>query len=231
MYHLTRSSLRLVLFLLFLLPAPALAIPAITCHCFTDRSYDAARPAAADPYFLATTHNSFFALVFNIDKKKIVMKKQQGTSSDDLWVAHWVASRSGVSVDTLLQNKQKNETWQAVLAPLRLSAQSLSPRFANALNAKASTARLASAALDETAIRHQLLTESELAALRKAGASGQEIVISAVIAAKSGKPARQIHLEAKKGSQTWGALLQRAKIEPHDMQRELSGILKPPKES
>ena len=67
------------LVILITLPIPVVAMPAITCHCFKDRSYDAARPAAADPYFLATTQNSCFAIVFNTDKKNIMMKKQQGS--------------------------------------------------------------------------------------------------------------------------------------------------------
>ncbi|HZV82147.1 MAG TPA: hypothetical protein VFF53_08275, partial [Geobacteraceae bacterium] len=106
------------LLLLLALPMPARAIPAITCHCFTDRSYDPARPALADPYFLATTQNSFFAEVFNMDKKNLVMKKQQGTASDDLWIAYWVAVKTGMSPDALLKAKQDKE-WKDVLAPLQ----------------------------------------------------------------------------------------------------------------
>jgi hypothetical protein len=104
---------------LLLLPMPALSMPAITCHCFTDRTYDAARPAASDPYLLATTQNSFFAIVFNTDKKSDVLKKQQGTSSDDLWIGYWATSNAGMSPETLLQAKQKHGTWKDALSALQ----------------------------------------------------------------------------------------------------------------
>ena len=112
-----------------LLPISADAISAITCHCFTDRSYDPAQPALADPYFLATAQNSFFAIVFKTDKTAIVMKKQQGTSPDDLWIAYWVASLSGLTPDSLLQAKLKSDTWQHVITPLRLTPKVLGVRF------------------------------------------------------------------------------------------------------
>jgi len=83
MRNAARNTLQLIIFMLLLHPMPVRAIPAISCHCFTDRSYDAARPAAADPYFLASIQNSFIAIVFNTDKNNIVIKKQQGTSSMD----------------------------------------------------------------------------------------------------------------------------------------------------
>jgi hypothetical protein len=144
----TGSKLLLNLVLLFMLPIPAHAIPAITCHCFTDRSYDAAHPAAADAYFLATTQNSFFAIVFNTDKKTIVMKKQQGTSPDDLWVAYWVASKAGKSPDNMLQAKLKSDSWKNVVVPLNLPPKSLGVRFINALNANVPTDRLSEAVVD-----------------------------------------------------------------------------------
>ena len=94
--------------ILLLLPLSSPVATAITCHCFIDRSYDPARPSLADPYLLATAQNSFFAALFNVDKKTIVMKKQAGGSSDDLWVAYWVASKSGRTAETILSVREKN---------------------------------------------------------------------------------------------------------------------------
>jgi len=226
MRNITGNFCLFSLILILALPLPALAIPAITCHCFTDRSFNPAQPALADPYFLATTQNSFFAVLFNVDKKSIVMKKQQGRSSDDLWVAYWVASRSTVSVEALLQAKEAKETWPEVIAPLRIPAKKLGSRFASALSSKPSAARLAEAVVDELFLRYRLLADAELTAVRKAGASNQELIIATLIAVKSRQPARQVYAEVKNGAKTWGSLLEGTRINTKNMQEEITSTLK-----
>ena len=214
------------LILLFALPLPALAIPAITCHCFTDRSYDPARPAAADPYFLATTQNSFLALVLNAEKRTIVMKKQKGTSADDLWIAYWLASRTGLSADALLEKRKAKESWKDAVTTSGIGVKSLSPQFAKELYAGASSESLAREVVDSLLVDHQLIGDAELAAMRKDWASNQEVIIASIIALKAHKPARQIHLEVKTRKKTWGGLLLAANIDTNAMQEEISDLLR-----
>ncbi|MBI5655905.1 MAG: hypothetical protein HZC44_03380 [Geobacter sp.] len=203
--------------MLLMLPLPALAVPAITCHCFTDRSFDPAHPTVADPYFLATTQNSFFAAAFGVEKRTIVVKKQKGVSGDDLWVAYWLATRSGADPDALLQERKTKGSWRQVALPLPIST-SRKDRVAAALKTTTTDERLANAVVDELLLRFRFHNEAELAALRKAGAGNQELVIAAVIGAKTRQPAIQLYREVKGRKTSWGALLQRAKIEPGEIQ-------------
>lgn len=211
----------LVLALILQFPMSARAIPAITCHCFTDRTFEPDRPAAADPYFLATVQNSFMAVIFSVDKKNIVMKKQQGTSSDDLWIAYWVAYQTASSADALLQKKASKGLWKNVFPAVK----SLGSRFSSALNSNSSPALLAEIVVDEQIARNKLLNATDVAALRQAGASNQELIIAAVISARTRQPARHVYLDVKNGSKTWGALLTSAKIDTKNVQREISSLL------
>ena len=213
---------------LCLAPAAASAMPAITCHCFIDRSFDAAHPAAADPYFLATTQNSFFAVAFGVDKKTIVMDKQQGMSADDLWIAYWLAARSGEDPDALLQWRKTRGSWRQIAAQPAIRATSMGARFADALKNDASDKRLAETVVDELLTRFRFYGEPELTELRKAGAGNQELILAGLLAAKTRQPATKLYRSAKKGWQTWGALLTRARIDATDIQTEVAALIRNP---
>ena len=218
-------KLLLTFIIAIMLPMQALAIPAITCHCFTDRSYDAARPTLADPYFLATTANSFFAAVFGVEKKTIVVKKQKGVSADDLWIAYWLAARSGADPESLLLGRKSKGNWRQVATPLAIPDKSMGGRVVEALKVNAADDRLAEAVVDELLLRFRFHGEAELAALRKVGAGNQELIMTGLIAAKTRQPAMKYYRDVKGGGPSWGALLQRAKIEPADIQSEVAAMV------
>lgn len=223
--RLTTRTITLGLALLFIVgsaPGGALATPAITCHCFTDRSYDPARPTVADPYFLATTQNSFFAAAFGVDKKSIVVKKQKGASADELWVAYWLAARSGADAEALLKERKNRGSWQKVAGSLAIADKSLGARFVAALKAKASDERLAAAVVDELLFRFRFHGEAELSALRTAGAGNKEMILAGLLAARVRQPATQLYLDVKNGGTSWGGLLQRAGIVPAQIQSEVA---------
>lgn len=226
MHLITIYRVLFCLILLCTLPMSAHAIPAITCHCFTDRSFDPARPTLADPYFLATTANSFFAAAFGVEKKTIVVKKQKGVSADDLWIAYWLAARSGADPEILLTERKSKGSWRQVATQLAIPVSSLGIRVADALKANTSDDRLAEIVVEELLLRFRFHGEAELAALRKAGAGNQELVMTGLIAAKIRQPAMQFYREVKGGRTSWGALLQRAKIEPVEIQSEVAAMVK-----
>ncbi|HEY5996076.1 MAG TPA: hypothetical protein VIU29_03605 [Candidatus Deferrimicrobiaceae bacterium] len=204
----------LVLLVFIGCPAVASAIPAISCHCFQDRSYDPAQPAAADPYLLASAQNSLFAAVFAIDKKTIVMKKQKGASGDDLWVAYWLAARSGGDPESLLDERKGKGSWHKVAAPKAIPESALGARVAAALKGDASDERLGQAVVDEVMLRFRFHGEPELAALRKAGAGNQEAILAGLLASRVHQPASQLYRDVKSGQSSWGGLLRQAGVEP-----------------
>src|SRR5512139_4163179 len=55
------------------------------CHCFRDRTFELERPAAVDPYILATTRSSLLSAAFGPGKASLVQAVMTGTAPEDLW--------------------------------------------------------------------------------------------------------------------------------------------------
>lgn len=212
--------------LLLMTPFTALTIPAISCHCFKDLSYDAGKPAAADPYFLAAAQNTFMAAVFNADKKSIVMMKQRGIPTDDLWIAYWVAAKSGADPGALLEARAKSNSWQEALTPLQPSPEKCGARFTQVLAATLPTDRLGAAVVDELLIDYRLLDENQLDALRKTATSNQELILAAVLATRTRRAVQQIIVDAKGGTKTWGAMMETAGIDGNNLPQAVAAVLK-----
>lgn len=205
---------------------PQMGISGITCHCFTNMSYDPEQPTLADPYFLANAQNSFFAAAFKVEKREIVVKKQKGVSAEDLWASYWLAAKSGRDANALLKERPEQGSWKKVAAGLSIPAGALGPKVADALKRNAPDQQIAQAVLDQLLVRTRFHTEGDLGALRKAGAGNQELVLSALLASKIRQPALQLYRDVKKGSASWGSLLQRAKIEPGEIQSEVTALVR-----
>ncbi len=217
----------LSLMVLLLLPLQALALPTINCHCFTDRSYDPDRPAAADPYYLASTQNTFFAAVYHTDKKNLVLKKQKGTTMEDLWVAFWVADKAGANPEVLLQARQDKGFWHEVLPPAGISAEQLGAPFFDALRTEGAGSPLDQLVVDDLLTRFHLLNAVQRGELRQDGASNQEMILAALIGKKTGRSPAQLYKNVKLGPKSWSGILDEARIELAQLHREISGLLSP----
>ena len=72
-------ALALAAALVAALPGVPRAEPAGACHCYQDRAFDPGRPAAADPYILATTRSSLLSAAFGVEKRSLVAAVMSGT--------------------------------------------------------------------------------------------------------------------------------------------------------
>jgi hypothetical protein len=194
-------------------PAVARAAPTAACHCFRDRSFEPERPAAADPYILATTRSSLLSAALGPAKASLVQAVMGGTPADDLWVAHWAGARTGRGGGALLSAKEAKGSWRAALA----GAKDLGASFERALASAAPDAALAALAVDDVLVSRVGVSADELALLRAAGARTEEVVLAAVLAARTETLAMPILARVRSGAGTWGSVLRDAGLTPRDM--------------
>lgn len=219
---------RLLVLALLSAAIPLEAAAVVSCHCFRDRSFDPARPGAADPYVLATAQNSVLAAAFGLEKKAVVQAKMTGAANEDLWMAHFAAARTGLRPAEILDARSRTGTWGEALGSLGLDLDRLGRAFPNLLQRRGTDALLASAVVDTVAAERLAADGADLKAMRAAGATDAETVAGALLFRLTGTPPLQNLDAVRKGSATWAGLFHAAGIEPAAIGDAAAQVLRPP---
>jgi len=223
--HTRRLSIAAAVLLSFLLLAASrlLAAP-VSCHCFRDRTFDPSSPAKVDPYLLATTQNSFFAVAFGIPKKALVQAKMKGVSGDDLWVAYYAGSILRLPPGSLMASKEKTGSWKEVLASRGVSLDPLGEQFLALLDGGGKDAALAAAATGEVLSRTLRIPLDDMDPLLARQLPTGKIVIATLLERWSGASALTILDDVEAGRATWGSLLSGLSIQPDGLEERI-GLL------
>ena len=183
--------------------------PAITCHCFQDRQFDPAHPAAADPYLLATVQNRLIAALSGLPRQEIVRRKMAGTPGDRLWVALYVADVTARPVVDVLAACEAADGWPAVLVPLGADPERLGSVFMAHLTAGDDDAALADAVIEQLLPTRLGTPPAIISELRSAGAGSREVVAAVVLAEATGHRPAEVYRQAMTAG-SWGQWLDRA---------------------
>jgi len=195
------------------LPTAAAAESAASCHCFRDRTFDPARPAAADPYILATTRSSLLSAAFGVGKGSLVASVMGGTAAEDLWIAHWAGARTGRPAESLLGAMGEKGSWKATLA----GATGLGAAFEGALRRGADRVELAAQAVDDVLASRLGANPDAIRALRSAGATSEETILASVLARRIEAPVLPLVLHVRAGRASWGGVLRDAGLAPAEI--------------
>jgi hypothetical protein len=223
-----RHIFPLLFLLLFFPPAPLYADSGISCHCFQNRAYDPDQPGAADDYILATTRNSFISALFHIPKQQIVKARMSGTPGEALWLAGYLSLQTGQSVAALLAVRQRATDWNAFLVSLDGFPETLDPEVAAPVLARKPVPAVVSALVDLQVRKRLGLAAVEIETVRSEGATDQQLILVALLASHTGKPAVEIYNQRKRDGLPWDMLLNQNDIAPKQIDSLLRKILGSP---
>ena len=190
----------LLALLLLLIPTLTTAESTISCHCFQDRTFNHRDTAAADPYFLATTQNSFISLLYGVEKSSLVRAKMSGTSGSYLWILFDVAARSQQEIDNIDKIYGQTKNWNAVFKKLNLTLPQLGKKYWKLGN----NSELLADYIVNLQLSKQFGVEvSDLKNWHKLGMTRKELILANLL---DGDPITLFN-QVNSGTQTWGKLL------------------------
>ena len=190
----------------------------ITCHCYQDRMFDTKAPGVADDFYLATTHNAFYAQAGEASKKIIVRARQRGLSGDDLWIAFALSQNHGenhgqgqtIKLEQLVTTRLQNSDWDATLKQSGIDPTTLEHELQRALQGKSS--RAVTETVDQALIKRQLIAVEQLTELRALNATNKEVLAS-VLLQIYGKGSAVEYLRQVRSGAHWDALMHQAGID------------------
>lgn len=218
-----KKSVCSLMLLFFLLPIATYAMP---CHCFSARDFDPKEPAAADPYYLATSQNSFFSVSFDMEKKNVVFAKQKPSSTaEGLWVLNWLALTTEVETKKIKKGKKATGSWRGALVNAGVAPKSLPADFWDLIIAGASDNQLAQFIVDELLKTKGVISAAELQILRTAKASNEETILAAFLGRKTTQHPSTFFQTVASGETTWGTHMLKAGMQGRDMVEEIRTLL------
>jgi len=213
-----------LLFLILALPGlDAAAEPAVTCHCFRDRTYNPADRFASDDYLLTTVFNSLTAEYFSVPKRQIVMLKMKGgKSNDDLLIGLYISRYTGLEVSDLLEKKD-NGQWRQVLSEIPLpDAFRVDPLYKNLL-AGIPAAQAAVEITEKMLATRFGVTPDILTALSKQGNSLREIGLILTLAEHLKTEPEIISSLYRKKGLSWSEIAHNFGLQPADVGKLAGG--------
>lgn len=217
------AKLAVALFLLLGSGGDLLAAP-VSCHCFRDRVFNPSMPAEADPYILATTQNSFFAVAFGVPKGDIVRAKMRGIPGDDLWIAYYAGSLLRLPPGDLIVSRRQALSWKNVFESRRVPLDPLDKRFLKLLQ-EGRDDELASAAAVDVVVRTLGFSPGEVNGLAAGGIGTKRIVTACLLAKWSGRPARALVQGVEEGTATWSGLMSGLGIHPDTLEERIALLM------
>lgn len=214
-----------MLLLMTLIASQAYGEPTINCHCFQDRSFDAAHPEKVEPYLLATAQSSFLSTVFGVEKAQLVRRRMSGTGGDDLWVAISLGKKKGIAFENLLAARSKEGSWKTALLKSGVKPTDLDGEVAAAFKGGNDRA-LATAVADEAISGKLGVGTRDLKELRARGAATPELVLAGFLGKRTGRAAQALWSEVRVGKTSWGVLAANNGVAIGNMEGEFASILK-----
>ncbi len=202
---------------------------AISCHCFKDRSYDPKKKFTADKYLLTTSFNSFIAAVFHISKREIVMMKMKGSvPPDDLLIGLYIASVSGIELNTLLAILNNGATWEQILESPNLNTLELNNKgieeIRPVINNKEKTVERIT---DQLVHEYFGVAYADITSLREEGANDREITLLYLLEkyANPGHSATEILAMHIKDGKSWGEIVHSLGLTPKETGRLIPEVV------